>query len=156
MFPSDEDIRRELLNYLECKKSCRPAEAYIYLDDLFILTDSDRELKTKDGENLFKNKVRWARQNLINGGRVDGSDYGIWKIIESKHIECHNNPDNKNTKSIVLNNEADSVKNNDVKNPLKQTEQMANKILMLTRLMIWGFIVIIIIQIMLFVFLLIK
>jgi len=33
---------------------------------------------------------------------------------------------------------------------------MANKILMLTRLMIWGFIVIIIIQIMLFVFLLIK
>lgn len=46
------------------------------------ITQEDSARQLKSGGNQWKNAVRWAKQNLIHAGEVDGSIWAVWKITD--------------------------------------------------------------------------
>ncbi len=50
------------------------------------ITDEDLLEKTDTGKPKWINRIQFARQQLIDLGKVDGTQRGIWKLVESSPI----------------------------------------------------------------------
>src|SRR5579863_5300695 len=81
MIPSYEELELPLLQALSQKGGkARPSELYQTLSQALRLTESDLSETVPTGDNKFKNRVRWARQILIDKGDMYRADYGVWGI----------------------------------------------------------------------------
>lgn len=83
--PSEKDIELPLLKEIEAAGGeAKPSE----LDDKVAryfpeLTLADRQIRhPRSGALIWSNRVRWARQHLVNKGEIDASIRGIWKITD--------------------------------------------------------------------------
>src|SRR5437016_12988845 len=47
------------------------------------LTEGELSVVLKSGDQRWANRVRWARQSLVQKGQLDPSAYGVWSITES-------------------------------------------------------------------------
>lgn len=83
--PSVKYIELPLLQEIEAAGGkAKPSELYGKVVRHFPqLTSADREATHPiSGAIIWENRVRWARQHLVNKGEIDASVYGIWKITE--------------------------------------------------------------------------
>ncbi len=83
--PSVKYIELPLLKEIEAAGGkARPAELYDKVAKHFPqLTSADRKAKHPISDALiWENRVRWARQHLVNKGEIDASVYGTWKITD--------------------------------------------------------------------------
>jgi restriction system protein len=81
--PSEKDIEVPLLKELEAVGGkAKPSDLYDRVAKHFPnLTPSDREAKHPETDvPIWKNRVQWARQHLVNKGQIDASVRGIWRI----------------------------------------------------------------------------
>lgn len=87
--PSEKDIELPLLTELEALGGeAKPSDLYDRVAKHFPhLTSADREARhPKSGILIWKNRVQWARQHLVNKGEIDASVYGMWRITERGRI----------------------------------------------------------------------
>jgi restriction system protein len=84
MIPSFEELELPLLRVLDAKGGkARPAEVYERIRAYFpSLTEAELAETVASGDNRFRNRVRWARQILIDKGDVYRADYGVWGITD--------------------------------------------------------------------------
>ena len=84
MIPSNNDMALPFLKILKDRGGkATPQIMYEELAKHFKLNKSDLLLKVENSEeNLWKNRVRWARQLLINKGFLSSIKKGIWQITE--------------------------------------------------------------------------
>ncbi len=78
--PSEKDIELPLLQEIETAGGeAKPLELYGKVARHFPqLTSTDQKLRHPiSGALLWKNRVRWARQHLVNKGEIDASTRGI-------------------------------------------------------------------------------
>ena len=83
--PSEKDIEIPLLQEIEAAGGgAKPSELYDKVAKHFPhLTLDDQQAKhPRTGIPIWRNRVQWARQHLVNKGEVDASVRGIWHIIE--------------------------------------------------------------------------
>lgn len=89
--PKDNEIEIPLLHLIySLGKEVKPSNIYSILEDYFKLTDEERKKLQKSGKDtVFRNRIKWARQALVNKGFLDGSQRGIWKITDAgiKNLE---------------------------------------------------------------------
>jgi len=88
--PTQRAIRDALLRYLALKKDpIRPKDAYGDLAAYFPgMTEAERHEKVESGENLFNNRVRFARNQLREEGLLDSSVRGRWSLTEHGFAEA--------------------------------------------------------------------
>ncbi|HEY4902879.1 MAG TPA: restriction endonuclease [Candidatus Sulfotelmatobacter sp.] len=84
MIPSFEELELPLLRVLEANGGrARPVEVYEKIKQYFpSLTEAELAETVASGDNRFRNRVRWARQILIDKGDVYRADYGVWGITD--------------------------------------------------------------------------
>jgi restriction system protein len=84
MIPSFEDLELPLLRVLDANGgTARPVEVYEKIRAFFPnLTEAELAETVSSGDNRFRNRVRWARQILIDKKDVARVDYGIWGITD--------------------------------------------------------------------------
>lgn len=91
MLPLYEDISLPLLlEIAERGGKTRPSDhragknVYKALAEVFKLTreDLDVEVEGPPRESKWENMVRWVRKALVDGGYIDGSEWGAWKLTE--------------------------------------------------------------------------
>jgi restriction system protein len=84
MIPSFEELELPLLRVLEANGGkARPAEVYEKIKQYFPnLTEAELAETVASGDNRFRNRVRWARQILIDKGDIYRADYGVWGITD--------------------------------------------------------------------------
>jgi restriction system protein len=94
MIPSFEELELPLLRALEAKGGkARPAEIYEKVRAFFPnLTEAELSETVASGDNRFRNRVRWARQILIDKGDMYRADYGIWGITEKGKARINGKP----------------------------------------------------------------
>jgi restriction system protein len=83
--PSVKYIELPLLQELEAAGGkAKPTELYDKVAKHFPqLTSADRKARHPISDAfIWENRVRWARQHLVNKGEIDASVYGIWKITD--------------------------------------------------------------------------
>lgn len=83
--PSERDIENPLLQELEAAGGeVRPSDLYDKVARHFPrLTPSDQTARhPRSGLLIWRNRVQWARQHLVNKGQVDASVRGIWRITD--------------------------------------------------------------------------
>ena len=83
--PSVKYIELPLLKEIEAAGGkAKPAELYDKVAKHFPqLTSADRKARHPISDALiWENRVRWARQHLVNKREIDASAYGIWKITD--------------------------------------------------------------------------
>ena len=83
--PSVKYIELPLLKEIEAAGGkAKPAELYDKVAKHFPqLTSADRKARHPISDALiWENRVRWARQHLVNKREIDASVYGIWKITD--------------------------------------------------------------------------
>jgi len=69
MIPSHQELEVPLLKALADKGGkAKPGEMYEALSRMLGLTDADLAETLPTGDNRFRNRVRWARQILIDKG----------------------------------------------------------------------------------------
>jgi len=53
------------------------------------LKPEDLSARNKSGGNALKNRIRWAKQDLVTEEEIDNSTIGVWKLTEkgAKHLE---------------------------------------------------------------------
>jgi restriction system protein len=83
--PSEKYIEIPLLQEMEVAGGqAKPSELYDKVANHFPrLTSDDQQAKhPRTGIPIWRNRVQWARQHLVNKGEVDASVRGIWRITE--------------------------------------------------------------------------
>ena len=83
--PSVKYIELPLLTEIKAVGGeAKPSELYDKVATHFPhLTLADRKARhPRSGALIWENRVRWARQHLVNKGEIDASVQGIWKITE--------------------------------------------------------------------------
>ena len=83
--PSEKDIEMPLLREIEAAGGeAKPSELYDKVAKHFPhLTLTDQQAKhPRTGIPIWRNRVQWARQHLVNKGQIDASVRGIWRITE--------------------------------------------------------------------------
>jgi len=83
--PSEKDIELPLLQEIEAAGGeAKPSDLYDKVAKHFPqLTLADQEARhPRSGLPIWRNRVQWARQHLVNKGEIDASTRGIWKITE--------------------------------------------------------------------------
>jgi len=83
--PSVKYIELPLLTEIKAVGGeAKPSELYDKVATHFPhLTLADRKARhPRSGALIWENRVRWARQHLVNKGEIDASMQGIWKITE--------------------------------------------------------------------------
>jgi len=81
--PSEKDIELPLLTEIEAAGGeARARDLYDRVARHFPqLTPADRSAKyPASGLPIWRNRVQWARQHLVNKGELDASTRGVWKI----------------------------------------------------------------------------
>lgn len=81
-YPSRPDVEVPLLRVLlDLGGEAKPSEVYEPLAAQFpSMTAEERKAPRANGEPQWENDVRFARQELVDKGELDGSEYGVWKI----------------------------------------------------------------------------
>jgi hypothetical protein len=82
-YPPQKEMEEALLNALyEAGGKAGVSKIYGLLTDKFstLLTHEDLTKINKSGDNTWRNKVRWLRENLIPKGELIGVSKGIWGI----------------------------------------------------------------------------
>ena len=85
--PSEKDIEMPLLREIEAAGGeAKPSELYDKVAKHFPhLTLDDQQAKhQRTGIPIWRNRVQWARQHLVNKGQIDASVRGIWRITEKR------------------------------------------------------------------------
>lgn len=97
MIPSFEELELPLLRALDAKGGkARPAEVYEKVRAYFpSLTEAELAETVASGDNRFRNRVRWARQILIDKGDVYRADYGVWGITDRGRARLTGHPTNE-------------------------------------------------------------
>jgi restriction system protein len=83
--PSERDIELPLLQEMQAAGGeAKPSDLYDKVARHFSqLTLADQKaIHPKSGLPIWRNRVQWARQHLVNKGEIDASIRGIWKITE--------------------------------------------------------------------------
>jgi len=83
--PSTKDIELPLLQEIEAAGGeAKPSELYNKVARHFSqLTSADQKvIHPRSGLPIWRNRVQWARQHLVNKGQIDASIRGIWKITD--------------------------------------------------------------------------
>jgi len=83
--PSEKDIELPLLKELEAAGGeARPSELYDKVAGHFSqLTMADQKVRhQRSGLPIWRNRVQWARQHLVNKGQIDASTPGIWRVTD--------------------------------------------------------------------------
>ena len=90
VMPSQDDIHPVLLRILlENSGGIETVAVYPLVTRAFPeLTSDDRERLTKDGRNLWENRIRFARKDLVDAGLLDNSQYGVWKLTQAGMAEA--------------------------------------------------------------------
>ncbi|MDX9755670.1 MAG: winged helix-turn-helix domain-containing protein [bacterium] len=87
-FPEYKDMEEPFVCYIYLNggknHEIRPCDIYDPLADFFGLTMRDRNMPRPDGYSgtIWKNRVQWLRQRLVNHGYLDGSKKGIWRLTD--------------------------------------------------------------------------
>lgn len=87
--PSEKDIELPLLQEIEAAGGeAQPSQLDSKVARHFPeLTPTDQELShPRSGTLIWSNRIRWARQHLVNKGEIDASTRGIWKITEKGKV----------------------------------------------------------------------
>jgi restriction endonuclease Mrr len=94
MIPSFAELELPPLRALDAKGGkARPAEVYEKVRaDFPGLTEADLTETVASGDNRFRNRVRWARQILIDKGDVYRADYGVWGITDKGRARLRGQP----------------------------------------------------------------
>lgn len=84
MLPKQKDIEIPLLEALmEIGGEGKPKNIFPLVTKIFPeLTEDDLAETLKTGANRWKNRIRWARQSLVQKGEIDKSISGIWAITD--------------------------------------------------------------------------
>ena len=92
MIPSNQKMELPFLKILKHRGGeATPQIMYEELAKYFKLTESDLQLKVENSEeNLWQNRVRYARQYLINKGFLSSPQHAIWQITEKGKSELIN------------------------------------------------------------------
>lgn len=81
--PSRKQIHPVLLRTLyDLGGRARPREVVSKVVDAFpkLTPEEIAEPQTNGKGNKLANRIRWARQDLMISGRIDGSERGVWKL----------------------------------------------------------------------------
>ncbi len=85
-FPTQKQVEIPLLRVLDqLGGEAKPKQVYPKVAEYFPqLTKEDLEERLPSSASTVKwwNLVQWARQRLVEGGEIDGSTHGVWKITE--------------------------------------------------------------------------
>ncbi|MCA9295447.1 MAG: restriction endonuclease [Phycisphaerales bacterium] len=72
-----------LAELLKAGGSSSPGDMYTRVAARFPdLTKDDLERELNSGNNMFQNRVQWARQRLVEMGLIDPSIRGVWKLTD--------------------------------------------------------------------------
>ncbi|TQD25245.1 restriction endonuclease [Methanolobus vulcani] len=86
--PDYQTIMLPLLRVLEDKKTYKISELIEILSDEFNLTDEEKQMKFESGnDNIFRNRVRWARTYLKKACLVDDPERG-YLVITNRGLEA--------------------------------------------------------------------
>ena len=83
--PSEKDIELPLLQEIEAAGGeAKPSHLYdkVAKHSPQLTTADQKARHPTTGILIWRNRVQWARQHLVNKGEIDASVYGIWKITE--------------------------------------------------------------------------
>jgi restriction endonuclease Mrr len=80
--PTQAEIDLPLLEaILSLGGEARPRDVYPILAKSFPdMTDADMAETLLHGESKWKNRVQWARQDLVSSGELDSPKWGLWRI----------------------------------------------------------------------------
>ena len=68
--------------------SGKPSEVRDFLANELSLSDAALEVTKKNGEQLFMNRVQWARFYLAKSGYIGSSRRGVWSLTDDgRHVE---------------------------------------------------------------------
>lgn len=81
-YPSRSELQVPLLRILaEFGGEAKSSEVYGPLATQFpLMTADERNTPRGNGEPRWENDVRFARQDLVARGEIDGSEFGVWKL----------------------------------------------------------------------------
>jgi restriction system protein len=87
--PTQEELVLPLLRVINASgRGIRPPEAVAWLADEFRLTEEQRErLNPSRTNNMFYNRVNWARLRFVKDGLVSDEQYGVWVITDAGRKE---------------------------------------------------------------------
>ena len=81
------------MRYASDSKEHLLGEAYDYVARLFDVSEEDRKEPLPSGQdNLFTNRVRWAKQYLTKAGLLESPRRGSFKITEAGSAAMQNEP----------------------------------------------------------------
>ncbi len=87
--PTYSDLFGAVLDALkELGGSGKPSEVRDYLAKKLALSDNALEVTKKNGEQLFMNRVQWARFYLVKSGYIGSSRRGVWALTDDgRHVK---------------------------------------------------------------------
>ena len=88
--PSRGEIAPELLRaLLELGGTAPPREVIPHVTDAFPqITADDLALTVKNGSSAWRNRVYWARQDMIDAGKMSSPRKGVWALTEQGRAEA--------------------------------------------------------------------
>lgn len=116
-YPANQEIAKALLQVLvDLGGSATPQQAYPKVAEFFPeLTEADLNavLPNNPGTKTWWNKVQWQRQNLLQQGCIDGSEYNLWKITDTGRDQLRMDPPVRRLPRLGGLGVADSTKKNE-------------------------------------------
>ena len=88
--PTRREVHPELLrSLLELGGRARSRDVIPVVTEAFPqITPEDLARQRKSGDNFWKNRVEWARQDLVYEGKIDSPARGIWALTEAGRAEA--------------------------------------------------------------------
>ena len=82
--PSWESMELALLKKIESSGGSLEVQKAIWELPLYFpeLTNDELSVRLDSGDIRWANRVRWARQSLVQKGEMDRTTYGVWKITD--------------------------------------------------------------------------
>jgi len=86
---SGPDFMKYVIPIIEVLKelggSGNPTEVTDLIIEKYNITETELELKNKNGGSTVKNRIAWARFYLVKGGVLDSSKRGVWSFKSNLH-----------------------------------------------------------------------
>lgn len=92
--PSESQIYPVLLAVLAELGSARPRDVYPLVTRAFSdIEPADLTATRQKGDNLWRNRIQWARYRLVGEGLIDGSEPGVWALTPAGAEAARGLPD---------------------------------------------------------------
>ena len=92
--PSESQIYPVLLAVLAELGSARPRDVYPLVTRSFPdIEPADLTATRQKGDNLWRNRIQWARYRLVGEGLIDGSAPGVWALTPAGAEAARRLPD---------------------------------------------------------------